>query len=100
MRPPQLIFDPEGLYARLGVEPSASPEAIVAAFRRQARVLHPDIAGTGDADAFVAVKLAYDVLANPERRASYGPERCGTVRSIPVSHGCRTCRWLSGSAWR
>ena len=71
MRPPQLIFDPDGLYARLGVEPSASPEAIVAAFRRRARVLHPDITGTGDADAFVAVKLAYDVLANPERRASY-----------------------------
>jgi DnaJ domain len=71
MRPPQLRLDPQGLYARLDVEPSASPEAIVAAFRRKARVLHPDIAGTGDADAFVAVKLAYDVLAHPERRATY-----------------------------
>jgi hypothetical protein len=71
MVPPQLIFDPEGLYARLGVEPSASQDAIVAAFRRKARVLHPDIAGTGDADAFVAVKLAYDVLSNPDRRAAY-----------------------------
>lgn len=71
MPPPQTRFDPEGLYARLGVLPSAPAEAITAAFRRKARVLHPDIPGTGDAAAFVAAKQAYDILANPQRRATY-----------------------------
>jgi hypothetical protein len=43
----------------------------VSAFRRQVRVVHPDVPGTGDADAFVAVKAAYDVLGKAERRAEY-----------------------------
>ena len=44
---------------------------IAAAYRRKARVLHPDVPGTGDTDAFVAVKQAYDILVNPERRSAY-----------------------------
>jgi hypothetical protein len=69
--PPRLPLDPKGYYARLGVEPHARRDAIVAAFRRKARTLHPDVAGTGDNDAFVALKQAYDVLAHAERRAAY-----------------------------
>jgi hypothetical protein len=71
MRSPLLRRDPEGLYARLDIDPGAHPKTVVTAFRRKARVLHPDVPGTGDAAAFVAVKLAYDVLSNPERRAAY-----------------------------
>jgi hypothetical protein len=63
--------DPAGLYARLAVDPSAPPEAIVAAFRRMARVLHPDVAGTGNAEAFVRVKEAYDILGDAGRRSAY-----------------------------
>jgi curved DNA-binding protein CbpA len=63
--------DPDGLYARLGVAPSASAEEIAAAFRRKARALHPDVPGTGDTAAFVALREAYDVLASPERRGRY-----------------------------
>ena len=33
--------------------------------------MHPDVPSTGDADAFVAVKQAYDVLGNIDRRADY-----------------------------
>jgi len=54
--------DPTGLYARLEVEPTAAPEAIAAAFRHKARLLHPDVTGTGNAEAFMWVKEAYDVL--------------------------------------
>ena len=43
--------DPVGYYATLDVHPAATPEAITAAFRRKARMLHPDVAGTGDAAA-------------------------------------------------
>jgi hypothetical protein len=64
-------LDPEGYYARLGLEPAADPAAITAAFRARARVLHPDVPKTGDADAFVAVRQAYDVLSNRERRQDY-----------------------------
>jgi DnaJ domain len=63
--------DPAGLYARLGVDPAASPEAISAAFRVKARVLHPDVVGTGDAAAFIQMKEAYDVLGDAGRRAAY-----------------------------
>jgi hypothetical protein len=47
---------------------------IVAAFRVKARLLHPDVPTTGNAVAFVAVKQAYDVLSNEERRAAYDRE--------------------------
>lgn len=63
--------DPAGLYARLGVDPSATAAAIHTAFRSKARVLHPDVPGTGNADAFVSVKEAYDVLSDAEQRAAY-----------------------------
>ena len=63
--------DPAGFYARLEVDSSASPAAITAAFRRKARRLHPDVAGTGDAAAFIRVKEAYDVLEDARRRAAY-----------------------------
>lgn len=66
-----MSLDPAGLYERLGVPPTASAEAIATAFRRKARVLHPDIPITGNSDAFVQVKQAYDVLADPHRRAAY-----------------------------
>ena len=65
------LVDPAGHYARLGVAPWASPDGIVAGYRRQARLVHPDVPVTGDADAFMALKQAYDVLSNPERRAAY-----------------------------
>jgi DnaJ domain len=66
-----MVEDPAGFYARLGVAPTAPTEAIIAAYRAKARVLHPDIPGTGDAAAFMRMKEAYDVLADAERRASY-----------------------------
>jgi hypothetical protein len=71
MLPPQARLDPKGYYARLGVEPAASHSAVVTAFRAKARLLHPDVAQTGNTEAFVAAKLAYDVLSHPERRADY-----------------------------
>src|SRR6185312_10114131 len=63
--------DPKGYYARLELDHDAGPSAIHTAYLRKARLLHPDVPDTGDAAAFVAVKEAYDVLANPLRRAAY-----------------------------
>ncbi len=71
MVPPRTRLDPEDHYARLGLAPAATRAEIIAAFRSKARLLHPDVPKTGNAGAFVAVKQAYDVLSNTERRAAY-----------------------------
>ena len=71
MPPPCTKLDPEGYYARLGLEPAAAQAAIAVAYRAKARLLHPDVPVTGNAAAFVAVKQAYDALSNPDRRQSY-----------------------------
>ena len=71
MPPVRTRLDPEGYYARLGVKPTADRAEIAAAYRRQARLVHPDVPKTGDAALFVAVKHAYDVLSDPERRRGY-----------------------------
>jgi hypothetical protein len=71
MLPPPTPLDPQGYYARLGLDPMANQGSIVAAFRAKARLLHPDVPKTGNAAAFVAVKQAYDVLSNQQRREAY-----------------------------
>jgi hypothetical protein len=79
-----LLPDPEGYYARLGVEPSSRPETITAAYRQKARLVHPDVPGTGDAAAFVELKQAYDVLIHTQRRAAY--DRSARQEVPPASH--------------
>jgi hypothetical protein len=71
MLPPRTRLDPSGYYRRLDLDPSAPQASIAAAYRAKARVLHPDVPGTGNAEAFVAVKQAYDILSNPARRREY-----------------------------
>lgn len=66
-----MTLDPDGYYARLGVPPWAGPATITAAYRRKARLVHPDVPRTGDPGAFMALKQAYDVLIHAERRAAY-----------------------------
>jgi hypothetical protein len=80
--------DPTGFYARLGVAPAASPKAIAAAFRRKARVLHPDVVDTGNAEAFMSVKEAYDVLDNAKRRADY--DRAARASAMPRPTAAQT----------
>lgn len=84
MSRPRIILDPDGLYARLGVLPWSSPSVITAAYRRKARLLHPDVHRTGDAEAFMALKQAYDVLKDPHRRASYDASGHEDVRPSEI----------------
>ena len=69
--PPPRAPDPDGHYARLGIDPAATQPQIAKAFRTRARILHPDVPRTGNAEAFLRLKQAYDVLSDPERRAAY-----------------------------
>ena len=58
------------LYGELGVATSATLEELKAAYRSLAQKHHPDKNG-GDGTKFKQVKEAYEVLADPERRAAY-----------------------------
>ncbi len=68
------------LYAVLGVARDATDVWIKGAYRTLAKVLHPDAGG--DAEQFVEVSLAYEVLSDPERRARY--DRDGTIGKPPI----------------
>jgi molecular chaperone DnaJ len=59
-------------YELLGVPRTASDADIKSAFRTLARELHPDVSTEPDADVrFRDVAEAYEVLSDPERRATY-----------------------------
>jgi len=58
-------------YEFLQISPNAEPNTVSRVYRFLAARFHPDIPGTGDAEQFVLLKQAYDVLSDPERRAEY-----------------------------
>ena len=58
-------------YEFLQISANAEPETIRRVFRYLAARFHPDNAETGDAEKFVLLNQAYEVLSDPERRAEY-----------------------------
>jgi curved DNA-binding protein len=60
-------------YLTLGVERSATPEDIKQAFRKLARIHHPDVAKNKAAgeEKFKEINEAYEVLGDPEKRRRY-----------------------------
>ena len=59
-------------YELLGVSREASASEIKRAFRARARELHPDVSDAPEAEQrFREVTEAYEVLSDPERRATY-----------------------------
>ena len=66
-------------YKILGVSRSADQDEIKKAYRRLARKYHPDVSKEKDAETrFKEVSEAYEVLKDPERRATY--DQLGTYR--------------------
>jgi len=73
-------------YVVLGVRRQASPEEIARAYRRVARLTHPDGGGSGAGpDRFRLVTDAYEVLRDPGRRAGY--DRLHAVQRRQVAPG-------------
>lgn len=64
--------DQTDLYEILQVHPSAEQEVIDVAFRRLARMYHPDVNNSPDAnERMKALNLAYEILGDPANRADY-----------------------------
>ena len=64
-------------YAALGIDPTADPEVITAAYRALAKKFHPDTgaaAGTASPIRFDEIQKAYEVLRTPESRHAYDLE--------------------------
>ncbi len=59
------------LYEVLGVSKSASKDEIKSAYRKLAKVYHPDNKETGDEEKFKEVQEAYDILYDDNKRATY-----------------------------
>jgi formylglycine-generating enzyme required for sulfatase activity len=86
--------DPKGYYDTLAVDPTASASEIKAAFRRLAKLYHPDTnIGVESVTRFKAINEAYQVLGRPAKRLSYdtlqyttssaGPARSSQSRAAP-----------------
>lgn len=83
------IMRPLDAYDVLGVEATAEPDEIRAAFRRLVQRQHPDTAGPDASDVSVREVIeAYRLLSDPVRRARYDADRARSgpsgARSIPV----------------
>ncbi len=59
------------LYKTLGVSKTASKDEIKSAYRKLAKVYHPDNKETGDEEKFKEVQEAYDILYDDNKRAAY-----------------------------
>lgn len=74
---------PVDLYAVLGIDSTATPEDIRAAYRRRARETHPDAGG--DATEFHSVQVAWEILGDPERRRNHDRgRRTGATGPVTV----------------
>jgi molecular chaperone DnaJ len=75
-------------YKILGISSDAGVAAIRSAFRKLAKSCHPDT-GTGQADDFVLIKKAFDILSDPKTRAEHD-RKLGLVR--PLNNAYRSDR--------
>ncbi|XP_043712342.1 chaperone protein dnaJ 11, chloroplastic-like [Telopea speciosissima] len=69
------MASPASLYEVLGIPKGATCQEIKSAYRRLARVCHPDAVATDQKDTsaneFMKIHAAYSTLADPQKRADY-----------------------------
>lgn len=63
----------KNLYAVLGISPETPHEDVKPAYHARAREHHPDAGG--DRERFEALKAAYEVLSDPDKRRAYEAAR-------------------------
>ena len=62
-------------YEVLQLSPNADRTMISHAYRRLAARYHPDNTETGNSELFIRLSMAYEILKDPEKRASYDAAR-------------------------
>src|SRR5690242_16602767 len=74
-------------YKLLGVKSTASVKEIKAAYKRLARLRHPDLNGGNPeaARAFVQLSRARDILIDPQRRSAYDAQRNAYTSTGPYA---------------
>lgn len=70
-------------YKILGVDKNANPDQIKKAFRKQARIHHPDAGG--DEARFKEINEAYEVLSDEKKKALY--DQYGTAQELQIPYG-------------
>lgn len=98
------------LYDVLGIHSGASCQDIKSAYRKLARLLHPDVASNsncgGATDEFMRLHAAYATLSEPEKRATYDVkisrrrrrEERLAASSFPEGEGRRRT-WETDQCW-
>lgn len=97
-----MVADTRDPYRVLGVSPAASPREIRDAYRRRARMAHPDLAGDDSASWMRDLNAAWEILKDPARRAAYD-EASGHRGTSNVSGSSDPARRFDGSGdepWR
>ena len=74
--------DTRDYYAILWVHPSASQDTITAAFRRLARIYHPDVSPDDPYanERMADINLAYETLRDPDKRKEHDLRRAHRER--------------------
>ncbi|KAF3440300.1 hypothetical protein FNV43_RR18584 [Rhamnella rubrinervis] len=94
------------LYEILGVPSGASFQEVKSAYRRLARVCHPDVANfdrkDSSADEFMKIHAAYSTLSDPAKRADY--DRKHLLRHRPLTtasgfSGYTRRNWETDQCW-
>ncbi|KAL5557556.1 hypothetical protein UlMin_039792 [Ulmus minor] len=94
------------LYEILGIPAGASCQEIKAAYRRLARVCHPDVAAidrkNSSADDFMKIHAAYSTLSDPEKRADYDRKLLRRHRPLTTNSrfsGYTSRNWETDQCW-
>ncbi|HEV2239080.1 MAG TPA: J domain-containing protein [Ktedonobacterales bacterium] len=97
------MADEPDYYAVLELASDADDDEIRQAFRRLARLYHPDVAGTGDLAHMQRLNIAYQALSDPARRAEYdltrarhGADQPRAAAAAHTPRGARTARGRAG----
>jgi len=82
-------------YDLLGVKPGASTAEIKKAFRKKAKQLHPDIAGSAHSEAMRRLLKAYEALSDIESRFEYDKAYSVYAKGADKGKGFDYRTWLS-----